>query len=139
MNQLTKALDMDAAEIAHELSVTTRTVRAWIAGVRRPREHNRAALAALVSAAHIAHSAATHRWSAARDRALCATEVDLMTAPQCAQWEAERAEMQELYARARAEFARQELAAQEAARAEREKSERSSVFERQMALFAYTH
>lgn len=87
MKQLTKALDMDAAEIARELGVTTRTVRAWIAGVRRPLERNRAALHVLVSRVHAEHSAASHRWSVARDRALSAVKIDLMTA----QEQAERA------------------------------------------------
>jgi hypothetical protein len=82
MRNLTQALDMNEAEIARELGVTTRTVRAWIAGVRRPIERNRAALAALVSRVHAEHSAATHRWSATRDRALCATKLDLSTAAQ---------------------------------------------------------
>lgn len=90
MNQLTQALDMNEAEIAAAIGVTVRTVRAWTAGVRRPIERNRAALHALVGRAHSEHSAATHRWSAARDRALCVTKLDLMTAAQRAEqlaWE----------------------------------------------------
>ena len=82
MQNLTQALDMDEAEIAAAIGVTTRTVRAWTAGARRPIERNRAALHALVVKAHQEHSAATHRWSATRDRALCATKMDLMSATQ---------------------------------------------------------
>lgn len=92
MNQLTQALDMNEAEIAAAIGVTVRTVRAWVAGVRRPIERNRAALHALVGRAHAEHSAATHRWSAIRDRALCATKMDLMSKAQRAEqlaWEAE--------------------------------------------------
>jgi hypothetical protein len=93
MQNLTQALNMDEAEIAAATGVTTRTVRAWTAGVRRPIERNRAALHALVVKAHREHSAAGHRWSATRDRALCAAKLDLMTAAQRADHAAWAAEM----------------------------------------------
>ena len=91
MQHLTQALDMNETEIAAALSVTTRTVRAWIAGTRRPIERNRAALHALIGRAHQEHSAAGNRWSATRDRALSAAKMGLMTAAQRAEqlaWEA---------------------------------------------------
>jgi hypothetical protein len=105
MNQLTQALDMDEAEIAAALGVTTRTVRAWTAGVRRPIERNRAALHTLVAKAHREHSAATHRWSATRDRALCAAKLGLMTAAQQADHAAWIAEMNRQFTPARVEQA----------------------------------
>ncbi len=98
MQNLTQALDMNETEIAAALSVTTRTVRAWIAGTRRPIERNRAALHALIGRAHQEHSAAGRRWSATRDRALSAAKMDLMT-------DAQRAEQLAWSAKINAQFA----------------------------------
>lgn len=82
MEELTKALAMDAEGVARAVGVTVRTVRAWLNGERQPAERNRIKLARLVTAAHQEHSSAGHRWSASRDKALCAAKLALMSADQ---------------------------------------------------------
>lgn len=87
MQGLTEALAMNAAEIAQAVGVTARTVKAWLAGERKPAERNRIKLALIVRAAHQEHSAAGHRWSQRRDAALCAVKLALMSADERVIWE----------------------------------------------------
>lgn len=98
MNELTEALAMDAAGIARAVGVTARTVKAWIAGERKPAERNRVKLARLVTAAHQEHSSAGHRWSASRDKALCAAKLALMSADQRAIHERRQEQMRAQFA-----------------------------------------
>jgi hypothetical protein len=98
MNELTEALAMDAAGVARAVGVTVRTVRAWLTGERKPAERNRVKLARLVTAAHQEHSSAGHRWSASRDKALCAAKLALMSADQRAIHERRQEQMRAQFA-----------------------------------------
>lgn len=80
MQHLTTALKTDIAELAKATGVTVRTVKAWVEGIRRPAERNRAKLLALVVQAQEEHSAAEgRRWSAVRDAELRACRKALRT------------------------------------------------------------
>ena len=88
MRELTEALAMDEQEIAQAVGVTARTVKAWLAGTRKPAERNRIKLARLVSIAHREHSSAEgRRWSQRRDALLSAAKRALMSADERAIWE----------------------------------------------------
>ena len=108
MQGLTEALAMDAAQIAQAVGVTTRTVKAWLSGTRKPAERNRVKLALVVRAAHQEHSAAEGRsWSQRRDAVLCAVKLALMSADERAIWERQGE-------RLRAQFATPAVTPQEA-------------------------
>lgn len=86
------ALKMDVAEIAAALGATTRTVKAWIAGVRRPSETNRIGLVSLALTAQ-AELGSGHRLNVSRDNALRALRVALHTPAQRRTWLDNRAEL----------------------------------------------
>lgn len=92
--KLTLALGLDEAGIAKALGATLRTVKAWVAGSRRPSERYRIGLITLALDAQREHSAASgRRFSATRDEALRGLRVALQTAQQRAQWLADRERM----------------------------------------------
>lgn len=89
---LPAALKLDAAEIAAALGTTARTVKAWIAGARRPSETNRIGLVSLALAAQRELSSG-QRMNVGRDNALRALRIALHTPAQRQQWLANRAEL----------------------------------------------
>jgi hypothetical protein len=98
MEKLAEALGMDVAGVARAVGVTTGTVKAWIAGARKPAERNRIKLARLVRAAQQENSAAGHRFSTRLDIQLRDLRTALMSADEKRIWEANRAKMQQQFA-----------------------------------------
>jgi plasmid maintenance system antidote protein VapI len=109
MQELEQALAMDVAGIARAVGVTARTVRAWIAGARKPAERNRIKLARLVLAAQEENSSADSRFSATLDRALTSLRAKLRSADEQKLFEANRALMRSQFAAPEARAARHEV------------------------------
>lgn len=109
MQELEQALAMDVAGIARAVGVTARTVRAWIAGARKPAERNRIKLARLVLAAQEENSSADSRFSAALDRALTSLRAKLRSADEQKLFEANRALMRSQFAAPEARQARHDV------------------------------
>lgn len=86
------ALKLDVAEIAAALGTSVRTVKAWIAGMRRPSETNRIGLVTLALTAQ-RELGSGHRMNVGRDNALRALRIALHTPAQRQQWLANRAEL----------------------------------------------
>lgn len=109
MNELTLALNMDLAGIARAVGVTVRTVKAWVAGERKPAERNRIKLARLVLAAQEENSSADHRFSATRDRAQRDARAALRSADEQRLFEESRALMRSQFAAPAARQARHDV------------------------------
>lgn len=109
MNELELALNMNIGGIATAVGVTARTVKAWIAGERKPAERNRIKLARLVLAAQEENSSADHRFSARRDRAQRDARAALRSADEQRLFEESRALMRSQFAAPAARQARHDV------------------------------
>lgn len=109
MDTLELALKMDAAGIARAVGVTVRTVKAWIAGARKPAERNRIKLARLVLAAQQENSSADSRFSATADRAQRDARAALRSADEQRLFEESRALMRSQFAAPAARQARHDV------------------------------